>query len=141
LYFLYLYFPNQKSKYVHLTQLAKKEKTFGLENRSQIRQIIIDDIFVPFYCRKQNPDRYEKQAIVLKSLNFRYQKGVFTGSMGDIFETMRKLMNFTFSALPSTDGFYGAKVGLAFNGTVSQDFELMEVFKSFSSPALQMKGR
>jgi hypothetical protein len=73
---------------------------------------------------------------------FRYQKGVFTGSMGDIFETMRKLMNFTFSALPSTDGFYGAKViGFAFNGTVSPDFELTEVFKSFSSPALQMKGR
>jgi hypothetical protein len=30
--------------------------------------------------------------------------------MGDIFETMRKLMNFTFTALPTTDGFYGAKV-------------------------------
>jgi hypothetical protein len=60
--------------------------------------------------------------------------------MGDIFETMRKLMNFTFSALPSTDGFYGAKVGFASKGIVSPDFELSEVFKNFSSPALQMKG-
>jgi hypothetical protein len=32
--------------------------------------------------------------------------------MGEIFETMRKLMNFTYSAFPSTDGFYGAKVML-----------------------------
>jgi hypothetical protein len=30
--------------------------------------------------------------------------------MGEIFETMRKLMNFTFMAVPSSDGFYGAKV-------------------------------
>jgi hypothetical protein len=30
--------------------------------------------------------------------------------MGEIFETMRKLMNFTYSAIPSTDKFYGAKV-------------------------------
>jgi hypothetical protein len=57
--------------------------------------------------------------------------------MGDIFETMRKLMNFTFSALPSTDGFYGAKVGPVFNGIVSPDFELTVVFKICSLPVLK----
>jgi hypothetical protein len=61
--------------------------------------------------------------------------------MGDIFETMRKLMNFTFSALPSTDGFYGAKVGFAFKGIVPPDFELSEVFKIFFSTCTANEGR
>jgi hypothetical protein len=46
----------------------------------------------------------------------RYREGVFTGSMGEIFETMRKLMNFTFTAIPSIDKFYGTKVHAQYAG-------------------------
>ena len=35
---------------------------------------------------------------------------MFDGSIGGIFHTMSTLMNFTYSSIPSIDGFYGAKV-------------------------------
>ncbi len=115
----YIYFQNFNIKINFFINIVVDEqnRAFAMIRISGPSEILLNDTFK-------------------KGLNFRYQKGVFTGSMGDIFETMRKLMNFTFSALPSTDGFYGAKVGFPFNGTVSPDFELTEVFKNFSSHVL-----
>ncbi|XP_023322921.1 glutamate receptor ionotropic, kainate 2 isoform X5 [Eurytemora carolleeae] len=52
----------------------------------------------------------------------RFDGEVFDGSIGGIFHTMSTLMNFTYSSIPSIDGFYGAKVpgGVINRGKVSQ---------------------
>jgi hypothetical protein len=66
--------------------------------------------------------------------SYRYRQGVFTGSMGEIFETMRKLMNFTFTAIPSSDGFYGAKVSPS--SVVNPDFGPPSDLNLFKQPDL-----
>lgn len=48
--------------------------------------------------------------LFIESLLFRFDGEVFDGSIGGIFHTMSTLMNFTYSSIPSIDGFYGAKV-------------------------------
>lgn len=48
--------------------------------------------------------------LFIQSLIFRFDGEVFDGSIGGIFHTMSILMNFTYSSIPSIDGFYGAKV-------------------------------
>ena len=54
--------------------------------------------------------------------------GTFGGSIGTVFETIREMLNFTYAAVPSVDGFYGKIVenegpntgagGSLFNGLV-----------------------
>ena len=52
----------------------------------------------------------------------------FEGSIGGIFNTMSKIMNFTYSSIPSIDGFYGAKVRACFTNKLCNPF-----YKSFQT--------
>ena len=37
--------------------------------------------------------------------------GKFVGSMGEVFEVIKKNLNISYEAIASVDGFYGGKVG------------------------------
>ncbi|XP_023344678.1 glutamate receptor ionotropic, kainate 3 [Eurytemora carolleeae] len=58
----------------------------------------------------------------LNASSYVQYNGQFSGTQGMLFELMKGMMNFTYSALPSVDGFYGSKVegGMKHKGKTSQ---------------------
>ncbi len=53
--------------------------------------------------------------------------GKFVGSMGEVFEVIKKNLNISYEAIASVDGFYGGKVG----SKISFIFNIIYVNNSF----------
>ncbi|XP_023322918.1 glutamate receptor ionotropic, kainate 2 isoform X2 [Eurytemora carolleeae] len=108
---------------------------FLTDNEQFVKRFLMDGQENKKFLVKNNSEVFEVKTIqsVYNSITInipishgqvetRFDGEVFDGSIGGIFHTMSTLMNFTYSSIPSIDGFYGAKVpgGVINRGKVSQ---------------------